>query len=85
MFYTYTAILRRNFLIADIPIFVLSICFGEMASLKLLTMAQLPSFLTSLSLLIIVLLVIQFSLFTFLPPKLPLFRDPVHGGYCIYK
>lgn len=85
MFYTYTTILKHNFLIADITIFVLSICFGQMASFKLVTMAKLPSFLTSLSLFVIVLLVIQFSLFTFLPPKLPIFKDPVHGGYGIYK
>lgn len=85
IFYTYTAILGRNFLIADIFTFVLSICLGQLASFKLLTIGPLPGFITSLSLFIIVLLIIQFSLFTFFPPKFFLFKDPVHGGYGIYQ
>lgn len=85
LFYSYTAILGRNFLIADISIFVLSICFGQKISFKLLTMPQLPSLITSLSMFIIVILIIQFSLFTFFPPKLSIFKDPVKGGYGIYK
>ena len=85
IFYTYTAILGRNFLIADISIFVISICLGQLASFKLLTMPQLPNSLTSLSIFIIVLLIIQFSLFTFFPPRLFLFKDSAHGGYGIYN
>jgi len=85
LFYSYTGILGRNFLIADISIFVLSIYFGQKISFRLLTMIQLPSFLTSLSMLIIVILIIVFSLFTFFPPRLPIFKDPVNGGYGIYK
>lgn len=85
MFYGYTAILGYNLLFADIAIFVLSIFLGQMASFKLLTAPQLPHSLTSVSMLIIILLVIAFSLFTFCPPRLPIFKDPVHGGYGIYK
>ena len=85
LFYSYTAIIGHNFLIVDISIFVLSICFGQIISFKLLTMPQLPSFLTFISLLIIVILIIQFSMFTFFPPKLLIFKDPVKGGYGIYK
>ena len=85
LFYSYTAILGRNYLIVDISIFILSIFFGQKISFKLLTMDQLPSFLTSLSLIIIVILIILFSLFTYFPPKLLIFKDPVKGGYGIYK
>jgi hypothetical protein len=85
LFYSYTAILGRNILIVDIFIFILSIFFGQKISFKLLTMDQLPSFLTSISIFVIVILVIQFSLFTYFPPKLPIFKDPVKGGYGIYR
>ena len=85
LFYSYTSIIGHNLLIADIPIFVLSICLGQIISFKLLTMPQLPSLLTYLSLFIIVILIIQFSLFTFFPPKSLFFKDPVKGGYGIYK
>jgi hypothetical protein len=83
LFYSYTAILGRNYLVADISIFVLSIYSGQKISFELLTMDQLPSFLTSLSMFIIVILIIQFSLFTFLPLRLSIFKDPVTGKYGI--
>lgn len=85
LFYSYTAIIGHNFLIADIFIFVLSIFLGQLISFNLLTAPPLPSFLGSLSAFIIVILIIQFSLFTFFPPKLSIFKDPVSGKYGIYK
>lgn len=85
LFYSYTTILGHNYLIIDISIFILSIYFGQKISFKILTMPQLPSFLTSLSMFIILILIIKFSLFTFFPPKTPLFKDPVTGKYGIYK
>lgn len=83
LFYSYTYILGRNFLVMDIFIFVLSIYIGQKISSVILTMPKLPSFLTSISVLVIVLLIIQFSLFTFLPPKLAIFRDSTNGKYGI--
>lgn len=85
LFYSYTKVLGRNFLIADIFIFVLSIYLGQKVSFMLLTARKLHSFLTSAAMFIIVILVIQFSLFTFFPPRLFIFKDPVKGGYGIYK
>lgn len=85
LFYSYTAILGRNILILDISIFILSIFFGQKISFKLLIMDPLPSFLTSLAAYIIVVLIILFSLFTYFPPKLAIFKDPVKGGYGIYR
>lgn len=85
LFYSYTYVLGRNLLFVDISIFILSIFFGQKVSFKLLTMDQLPSFLTSLSIIIIVILIIIFPLFTYFPPKLSIFKDPVKGGYGIYK
>lgn len=85
LFYSYTTILGHNYLIIDISIFILSIYFGQKISFKILIMPQLPSFLTSLSMFIILILIVKFSLFTFYPPKTSLFKDPVTGKYGIYK
>lgn len=65
LFYSYTKILKRNYLVVDILIFILSIYFGQKISFYILTMTQLPGFLTTLSLFIILILIIEFSLFTF--------------------
>lgn len=83
LFYSYTWLLGSNYLIIDISIFILSIFLGQMLSFKILTMRQLPSIYTSLGMFLIVILVIMFSLFTFFPPKCPIFKDPVNGGYGI--
>lgn len=85
MFYGYISISGYNILFADICIFILSIYVGQIVSYKLLTMIQLPDIITSLSMLVIILLIILFSLFTFLPPKCFIFKDPIHGGYGIYR
>lgn len=84
-FYSYTALLGRNYLIIDILIFILSILFGQIISFKLLTTDKFPGLTSSLSIFIIIILIIMFSLFTFFPPKVPIFKDPVSGGYGIYK
>lgn len=81
LFYSYTALLGHHFLIIDILIFVISICFGQIISYILLTMPKLPSFLNYFSTFIIVILIIKFSLFTFFPPKLFVFKDPASGKY----
>lgn len=84
MFYTYTKILGHNLLFIDISIFILSIVLGQIVNYKLLTMTELPFVFTVLAVFIIALLIVQFSLFTFFPPRLFLFRDPVYGDYGIY-
>lgn len=83
MFYTYTSLLGRNYLVIDILIFILAIFLGQMLSFKILTMPQLPHIYTFLGMLVIVILVMMFSLFTFFPPKHLIFKDPVKGGYGI--
>lgn len=83
MFYTYTSLLGRNYLVIDILIFILAIFLGQMISFKILTMPQLPHIYTFLGMLVIVILVMMFSLFTFFPPKNLIFKDPVKGGYGI--
>ncbi|UCE95337.1 MAG: hypothetical protein JSV51_06290 [Candidatus Bathyarchaeota archaeon] len=83
LFYSYTAIIGESVLAIDILIFVVAVIIGQLASYKLLTYRPLPHILNKISLVALVLLGIAFILFTFYPPHLPLFKDPVTGEYGI--
>jgi len=50
---------------------------------QLLKIARLPRWLNILGLLVIITLAVVYGLFTFCPPHLPAFQDPVTGGYGI--
>ncbi len=83
LFYSYTAVLGESVLVIDIITFVLAVIVGQLVSYKLLTYKRLPHILNEISLVALVLLGVAFVLFTFYPPHLPLFRDPVTGEYGI--
>jgi len=81
LFYSYTAVIGESLLVIDILTFVVAIVIGQIASYKLLTYRRLPQILNKISLVALVLLGLAFVFFTFYPPHLPLFRDPVTGEY----
>jgi hypothetical protein len=83
LFYAYTAILGHGPLIVDITIFVVAVIVGQLVSYKLLTASPLPGRLNRFAPIALVVLSILFVLFTFYPPQVPLFKDPVTGGYGI--
>jgi hypothetical protein len=83
LFYSYTAVLGESVLVIDILTFVVAVIVGQLASYKLLTYRRLPHLLSKISLFALALLGVAFVLFTFYPPHLPLFRDPVTSGYGI--
>ena len=83
LFYSYTAVIGESVLVIDILTFVVAVIFGQLVSYKLLTYRRLPYILNKISLVALVLLAMAFVLFTFYPPHLPLFKDPVTGEYGI--
>ena len=83
LFYSYTAILGHDLLIADILIFVVAVIVGQLVSYKLLMVSPLPEKINRFAPIALAILGILFVLFTFYPPHLPLFRDPITGGYGI--
>jgi len=83
LFYSYTAVLGESVLVIDILTFVVAVIVGQLVSYKLLTYEELPDMLNKISLIALVMLGVAFVLFTFYPPHLPLFRDPVTGEYGI--
>jgi len=81
LFYGYTAIIPDN-LFFDIGIFVIAIILGYYFSYKIMSIEKkiLPEW---IPLILILLIILAFSLFTYFPPKMFLFLDPVSGGFGI--
>jgi hypothetical protein len=85
IFYSYTAILGESILVIDILSFVIAVIVGQLVSYRLLTWKTLPYNLGRVSLIALILLGFAFVLFTFYPPQLPLFQDPITGEYGIFS
>ncbi len=83
LFYSYTAVIGESVLVIDILTFIVAVIVGQLVSYKLLTYRELPNMLNKISLVALFLLGVAFVLFTFYPPHLPLFRDPVTEEYGI--
>ncbi len=84
VFYSYTAFTRGKCVLAvDIASFVVAVIVGQFASFNFLSYNLLPQSLSLLGFAVMVLLAAVFALFTFHPPRLPIFRDSVTGKYGI--
>jgi hypothetical protein len=83
LFYSYTAILGESILVIDILTFVIAVIVGQLVSYRLLTWKTLPYNLNRISLIALILLGLAFVLFTFYPPQLAMFQDPITGEYGI--
>ncbi|MBU7018072.1 MAG: hypothetical protein HXS44_11235 [Theionarchaea archaeon] len=82
LFYLYTGILGHGSLVLDILIFALAIIAGQFASYKILESQHLNR-MTGVCLVAVILLIVAFVVFTFYPPHVFLFEDPLTGGYGI--
>lgn len=83
IFYSYTALLGRNLLVLDILTFILSVAAGQYLGYVTMTLEKLPLWTERLSSTLIALTIFTFFVFTFNPPRLPIFRNPVDGSYGI--
>ena len=83
VFYAYTTLTGEEILIVDIVIFAVAVTVGQLTSYKILTSAQLPKYITIISLAAIILLAVILMVFTFYPPQLPIFLDHNTGTYGI--
>lgn len=82
LFYGYTAIIEDNF-IMDISIFIISIIIAYWLGYKILKSEKDFSKYKAISIVLIIIIILAFSLLTYYPPKNFLFKDPVSGGYGI--
>ena len=82
-FYTYTGIIGTNFSFIDISIFFAAVILGELVSYKILLSDFKCNNYTALF--FIILLLVCFVSFTYFPPKIGLFKDPISGLYGIIE
>lgn len=83
LFYLWLAFFKDNF-IYDISIFVVAVIVGYYLSYRIMISDKKfgPTILWQVLILIVLL---KFSFFTFFPPKIFLFKDPIGGNYGIDK
>lgn len=80
-FYTYTGILGRNIALIDISSFIIAIIIGEYISYQKISSSFNCD--NKLSIIILIILLLCFIFFTYNPPKIQLFQDPITGLYGI--
>jgi len=79
VFYIYTSLAGHSILAVDITTFAVAVILGKMISYKLLTADKRQP--AALPLIFLVILWASFILFTFRPPHLPPFEDPIEHRY----
>jgi hypothetical protein len=85
IFYSYTSITGESIFIIDIMSFIVAVIIGQYLSYKLLLHKQLPPNLEKIAVAALLVLAIAFIAFTFYPPHLPPFQDPISGEYGIIE
>ena len=82
-FYTYTGIIGTNYAILDIGSFFVAVFLGEFVSCKkVFFMNNCNNF---IAIGVICVLLLCFILFTYFPPKINYFKDPITNNYGILK
>jgi len=81
VFYSYTSFTGESIFAIDIASFIVAVIIGQIFSYKLLSYKALPEITETASIVAVILLATIFALFTFSPPQLPLFQDPITGHY----
>lgn len=81
-YYTYSGIIGKNFLILDISSFFMAIILEESYTIKNFNKTTSNNY---MSLFIFIIIVIIFFIFTFYPPHIGLFKDPLTKQYGIIK
>ena len=88
-FYTYTGILGTNIAILNIATFYIATLIGEYISYRLMLSNRLMlskfNCNTKKALILLSILLFLFVLFTYFPPKIMLFKDPISGTYGIIE
>jgi hypothetical protein len=76
-------ILGSHALWLDIALFIAAILVSQYFSYKIIISTTDYSKYSKISYFLLSIILIAFSIFTYFPPKLELFRDPPTGGYGI--
>ena len=82
-YYTYTGVLGYNITFLDISSFFVAILIGEFVSIKNFISDTKYNYKISVGILIILLFL--FIIFTYIPPQIALFKDPITDTYGIFN
>lgn len=85
LYYTYSGIIGTNFLILDILIFIFSTILAFYLGYRFTVNQKFSTFMPETGLAILFLIFAIFILFTFSPPIINLFKDPITDTYGILK
>lgn len=75
-FYTYTGIYGRSILALDIGSYLVGCIIAAYVYYKILVLPPLAPYIEALGILLLILNILLFAIWTYHPPKLPLFEDP---------
>ena len=81
-FYTYTGAFGINSAILNIAAFVVAVLIAQFIIYKMLKAIKIYNA-ESISIFLLIILLFSFILYTFEPPQIPLFQDPITGGFGI--
>ena len=81
LFYTYNGALGASPDWVNIAIFFVAAGVGFWLETRLFQKGSRPCKLAKAALILLIIISVCFVIFTFIPPKIPLFLDPLTGGY----
>ena len=81
-FYTYRGIIGINIDWLNIGSFIIAICLGEYITYRILISSKNYNA-EEVSVIFLIILLFSFILYTFRPPQLPFFEDPISGSFGI--
>ena len=82
-FYTYTGVLGTHFPIIDILSFIFAVILAEYVTYLLVKSNYLSN--ERIAIIILLILLICFIFFTYFPPKINYFKDPITKTYGVFK
>jgi hypothetical protein len=83
IFYSYTAFSGHSILAVDLSSFAIAVVIGQIVSHKIWSSLRFSKAFTWLGLTMIIIGAFLFAIFTFYPPTVGIFQDPVTGDYGI--
>jgi len=85
LFYSYILLSGKEILAVDITIFFIAIVVAQIISYEIMLIVRKLTFLNIAGVIIIIVCIISFSLFSYFTPRYSLLRDSVTGGYGIIE
>ena len=82
-FYGYLWVLGHDSLFLDIAIFVVAVGIGQIVSYCTMVAGRFGFRVNLVALIMLIIITAAFCLFTYFPPHMFLFKDPITGGYGI--